>query len=155
MSNELEHSYDIFIQAAPQQVWEALTSSKFTTQYYFGLAVDSEWHVGSDYAMTTPDGATVRLDGKIIESDPPRRLIQTVNVKWDPALRVRKEMTVGWDIEQMGEACRVTVTHKAFASDAKVFEVLTGHCAQLLSGMKTLLETGKPLRVGQPAAAGI
>jgi uncharacterized protein YndB with AHSA1/START domain len=154
MSRELKHSYSIFIQATPQQVWEALTTSRFTTQYYFNSAVESDWRVGSDYVMTSPDRATVKFEGKVLQSDPPRHLVQTVNVKWDPALVGHKEMTIGWDIEQFGETCRVTISHRGFDSDAKLFAMLTGQCPHLLSGMKTLLETGKPIHIGKPVAAG-
>jgi uncharacterized protein YndB with AHSA1/START domain len=153
MSSKLEHSYGLFIQASPEQVWEALTDSKFTKQYFFDSAVRSDWRVGSAYAYTSPDGAMVKFDGEVIVADQPRRLVQTLNVRFDPALANRDEMILGWDIEQAGEACLVTVRHRAHEADAKVFGVLSSHCEQLLSGMKTLLETGKPLRMEQPAPA--
>jgi uncharacterized protein YndB with AHSA1/START domain len=153
VSSELKHSYSIFIQATPQQVWEALTISRFTTQYFFNSAVESDWKKGSDYAMTSPDGAIVKFEGRILASDPPRRLFQTVNVKWDPALVGHQEMTIDWDIEQFGETCRVTISHRGSDSDARLFEMLTGHCPDVLSGMKTLLETGKPLRIGPRVGA--
>jgi uncharacterized protein YndB with AHSA1/START domain len=155
MSSELVHSYSVFIQATPEQVWEALTTSRFTTQYNFGSAVTSDWRAGSDYAMTTADGASVMYDGKVVVADPPRHLVQTVNIKFDPALAGHKEMTIGWDIEQFGEACQATITHRGFDSDANLFEMLTSHCPHVLSGLKTLLETGKPLRIGQRAAAEV
>lgn len=149
MSKRLEHSYGLFIQATPEQVWEALTESRFTTRYFFGAAVQSDWRVGSPYAYTSPDGAQVKFDGEIIEAEPPRRLLQTLNVKLDPALLNREPMRLDWRIEPAGEACRVTLIHHAHEADARVFGILTSHCEQLLSGMKTLLETGKPLRVAQ------
>jgi uncharacterized protein YndB with AHSA1/START domain len=153
MSNRLEHSYGLFIQASPEQVWEALTESRFTMQYFFDSAVQSDWRVGSPYAYTSPDGAQVKFDGEIVEADPSRRLLQTLNVKLDPRLVNREPLRLGWKIEQAGEACLVTVTHEGHEADARVFAMLTSHCEQLLSGMKTLLETGKPLRMAQPAHA--
>jgi uncharacterized protein YndB with AHSA1/START domain len=153
MSSELTHSYSVFIKATPQQVWEALTTSRFTTQYNFGSAVTSDWRPGSDYAMTSPDGASVMYDGKVLVADPPRRLVQTVNVKFDPALAGHKEMTISWDVEQFGETCQVTIGHRGSDSDATLFEMLTSHCPHVMSGLKTLLETGKPLHIGQHVAA--
>ncbi len=149
MSGKLEHRYGLFIKASPEQVWKALTEAEFTKHYFFGSAVHSDWRVGSPYTYTSADGAVVKFDGQVVAADYPRRLVQTLNVRFDPALANREEMTLGWEIEQAGEACLVTVIHTAHESDAKVYGMLTSHCAHLLSGMKTLLETGAPLRIGE------
>ncbi len=150
---ELQHSYSVFIRATPEQVWEALTTSSFTTQYYFGSAVESDWRVGSDYRMTDPTGTSVTFDGKVLEADRPRRLVQSVNVKFDPAFRGHGELSISWDVEQYGETCLVTIGHRGTDSDARLFHMLTSHCPHVLSGLKTLLETGTPLRIGKPASA--
>ena len=149
MTDELSHNYSVFIKATPQQVWEALTDPRFTTQYNFGNAAKGDWRTGSHYAMTSADGATVKYDGTVLLSDPPRQLVQTVNIKFDPAHVGHREMEISWDVEQFGETCQVTITHRAFESEAQLFEMLTGHCPHLMSGLKTLLETGQPLHIGQ------
>ena len=151
MSSKLEHSYQIIIQATPEQVWQALTDTRFTTQYFPGTAVESDWQPGSDYVQKRGDA--VAFDGKVVVSDRPRRLVQTVHVKFDPAVMGHKEITLSWDIEQMGESCMLTIGHEGSESDRKLFEHLTGHCPHTLSGIKTLLETGKPLSMPQPVAA--
>lgn len=153
MNNELSHTYSIFIQAAPEQVWEGLTDPRFTVEYNFGSAARSDWRPGSDYAMTSPDGTSVMYDGKVLVSEPPRHLVQTVNIRFDPAFAGHREMTIDWEVEQFGDACQVTISHRGSDSDAKLFTMLTDHCPHVMSGLKTLLETGKPLHIGQRVAA--
>ena len=150
MSSKLEHSYQIIIQATPEQVWQALTDSRYTTQYFPGTAVESDWQPGSDYVQKRGDA--VSFDGKVLVSDRPRRLVQTVHIKFDPAV-IGQEITLSWDIEQMGESCMLTVGHEGSESDRKLFEFLTAHCPHTMSGIKTLLETGKPLSIPQPVEA--
>jgi uncharacterized protein YndB with AHSA1/START domain len=152
MSKPLEDRYRIVVQATPEQVWEALTTASFTTQYYFGLSPDSDWKSGSPYAMTR--GGQTAFDGTVLESERPRHLLQTVSVKFLPGLTNREQLTIEWDIEPLGDACSVAITHKGSSSDAELFAEVTKTCPELLSGLKTLLETGRPLRMDHPAAAG-
>jgi uncharacterized protein YndB with AHSA1/START domain len=151
VSNQLEHTYRIVIQATPEQVWEALTTSEFTRQYYFGLAAEGDWRSGSAYAMRRGD--TTGFDGTVLVSERPQRLLQTVKVKFLPITN-SDELTIQWDIEPLGDACSLAITHRGSPSDATLFAQVTATCPELLSGMKTLLETGRPLRMDHPAAAG-
>ena len=155
MGHDLEHSYSIYVKASPEQVWEGLTESTFTTRYFPYAATQSDWRVGSEYVMTRAGGASVVYDGKVLVSDRPRQLVQTVNIKFDPSLVGHKEMTISWDIEQFGEACRVTITHRGAGPDTKLFNMLVSHCPDLMSGLKTLLETGMPLQIGEGVEAGV
>lgn len=152
MSNQLEDKYRIVVQATPEQVWEALTTPKFTKQYYFGLSPESDWQPGSPYAMTR--GGETGFDGTVLKAERPRRLLQSVKVKFLPALTNHEELTIQWDIEPLGEACSVTITHRGSSADAELFAQVTSTCPELLSGLKTLLETGRPLRMDHPAAVG-
>jgi uncharacterized protein YndB with AHSA1/START domain len=152
--NQLEHSYSIFIRATPEQVWQALTDPALTTRYYFGGAMQSDWRAGSEYRLTSPDGAGVQFEGTVLEAEPGRHLVQSVHIKFDPAFIGHDDMSIAWDIEPFGEACRVTIWHRGAPTTATLFAILTSHCPDLLSGMKTLLETGTPLSIGQPSRAG-
>jgi hypothetical protein len=91
-------------------------------------------------------------EGKVLESDRPRRLVQTVNFR-DPRFAGHQEMTIEWDIEQMGEACKVKISHRGSGRDARMIETLTSYCPTMLSGIKTLLETGQPLHIAEPLAS--
>lgn len=151
MSGEVNTCEWIFIKATPEQVWVALTAPEFTTRYFPGGSLTSDWQPGSDYARTSPDGA-VLYEGKVLESNRPRRLVQTVNFR-EPRFAGHQEMTIEWDIEQFGEACKVKISHRGSESDTKVIETLTSYCPTMLSGMKTLLETGQPLHIAEPLAS--
>ncbi|MFN2582739.1 MAG: SRPBCC domain-containing protein [Candidatus Dormibacteria bacterium] len=152
MSNQLEHTYRVVIQTTPRQVWDALTTSKFTTQYYFGLSAESDWRSGSPYVMTRR-GETA-FDGTVVHSEPSRRLLQTVNVKFLPMTN-QEELTIQWDIEPLGEACSVAITHKGSSVDAELFAQVTAACPELLCGLKTLLESGRSLRMERPATVAV
>ena len=73
--------YVIFIRATAQQVWDALTQSDFTSRYFFGRTIESDWKVGSPWRLIMPDGKT-DIEGEVLESDPPRRLKVTWRVEW-------------------------------------------------------------------------
>jgi uncharacterized protein YndB with AHSA1/START domain len=92
-----------------------------------------------------PDGTPAVL-GKIIEATPPKRLVQTWQFQYDPELKVEEPSTVTWEIEPRGEACLLTVVHE-FDSVNKAYEHVTHGWPEILSGLKTLLETGEPLLV--------
>jgi uncharacterized protein YndB with AHSA1/START domain len=151
VSDQLVDTYRIVVQATPEQVWEALTTPSFTTQYYFGLSAESDWQSGSAYAMRRGDATA--FDGTVLHSERPRRLLQTVKVRFLPITNT-EEMTIEWGIEPLGEACSVAITHKGSSADAELFAEVTNTCPELLSGLKTLLETERPLRMDHPAAVG-
>lgn len=151
MSHELELRYSIYIQASPEQIWEALTEPRLSTQYFPYAAIGGEWRAGSDYAMRHTDGSVV-YEGKVLQADRPRLLLQTVNMKAIPAFVGHKEFTLEWLVEQFGDACKLTILHRG--SEAKVIETLASHCPDTASGIKTLLETGKPLRIANRVEGG-
>jgi uncharacterized protein YndB with AHSA1/START domain len=154
MSAERKQVYQVYIQATPDQVWEAITTSRFTTQYYFRSTIESDWKAGSPYTMRNPEGTEVFIDGTVLEAVPGRRLVQTFNARWDPELAGEKETRVTWELEALGDATKLTLTHDGFAADSKLFAgVDDGGWSQILSGMKTVLETGKALVVGEATAA--
>lgn len=151
MSQELELSYSIYIQADPEQIWEALTEPRLSIQYFPYAAIGGDWHEGSDYAMRQADGS-VAYEGKVLVADRPRQLVQTVHMKAIPAFVGHEEFTLEWVIERFGDACKLTILHRG--SEAKLIEMLVSHCPDTASGIKTLLETGKPLRIAHRVEAG-
>src|SRR6266496_4118290 len=90
--------YVTYIAAPPAQVWEALTSSEFTTQYFFGRSVESDWEKGSPWVLRKPDGHT-DVRGEVRESDWPRKLVVSWNVDWSETKL--PESIVTYDIEQI------------------------------------------------------
>ena len=90
------------------------------------------------------------LDGRVIESDPPNRLVTTFNAHWNPQLSGAPESTVTYEITQLGEACKLTLVHSDLVPGHPLTEGVYRGWQEILSGLKTLLETGEPLVITQP-----
>src|SRR6201994_1758631 len=139
--------YTIYIASTPQKVWEALTSAEFSRKYFFGNSVEVEQRVGGAYIVRTPDGA-LHISGEVVECDPPNRLTVTFNVNWPMLIEKLGPTLVTYEIEQAGDAVRLTMSeaHDRPLSD----DILEGGrqgWPAILSGLKSVLETGKPLVV--------
>lgn len=145
--------YAIYIAAPAEKVWRALTDGEFTRQYFFGRRIESDWKVGADWALLMEDGR-VDSGGKVLECEPPRRLAIGWRVEWLEEFRKLPEAIVTFDIDPAGEAVRLTVTQLTAPIDEKYLEGGRQGWPAIISGLKSLLETGKPLKITMsPAAA--
>jgi len=143
--------YVTYIAAAPEKVWSALTSSEFTTRYFFGRTVESDWKKGSPWFLRKPDG-NIDIQGEVRESDPPRKLVVSWNVVGIEQFRNLPEAIITYDIEPAGEGVvRLTMT-EAHPTPIPAYLLEGGRRGWpiILSGLKTLLETGKSLAVATP-----
>jgi uncharacterized protein YndB with AHSA1/START domain len=135
--------YTIYVAATPEKVWQALTTAEFSRKYFSGFAVELEEKVGGRFVLRAPDGSE-HITGEVIACDPSRRLTVTFNVNWPGLIEALGETLVTYDIEQCGEAVRLTMTE---AGDREIDDdILSGGRAgwpAILSGLKSLLETGK------------
>jgi uncharacterized protein YndB with AHSA1/START domain/DNA-binding transcriptional ArsR family regulator len=143
----MEKVYEIYIKTTPERLWQAITDPALRAKYSFGVAVHSEWTPGSRHHARTTD-ATVSpgieiADGENLEVDPPRRLVQTFRALWSDAVKAEGYSRVTWEIEPIGDSCRLTVTHDQLRAEAN--PELYGGWPMILSGLKTLLETGGTL----------
>jgi len=139
--------YSIYIASTREKVWQALTSAEFSRMYFFGNAVEVDLKVGGAYIVRTPDGA-LHISGEVIECDPPKRLTVTFNVNWPALIEKLGPTLVTWEIEQSGDAVKLTLlqSHDRILSD----DILSGGrqgWPAILSSLKSVLETGKPLKV--------
>jgi uncharacterized protein YndB with AHSA1/START domain/DNA-binding transcriptional ArsR family regulator len=137
-----EKVFEVFIKTTPERLWEAITDREMRRKYNFGVAVDSDWKQGSSYALTTPNGGDMAA-GENLEVDPPRRLVQSFDALWSEDVKREGTSRVTWEIEQVGDSCRLTVTHDQLSEDAN--GEIYGGWPMILSGLKTLLETGETL----------
>lgn len=144
--------YTIYIAAAPEKVWEALTSAEFSKHYFFGNAVEVEPRLGGAFTVRTPDGA-LHISGEVLAYDPPRKLAVTFNVNWPELIEKLGPTLVTYDVEPVGDAVRLTMSegHDRELSDDILAGGRSGWPA-ILSSLKSLLETGKPLvvKLGPP-----
>jgi uncharacterized protein YndB with AHSA1/START domain/DNA-binding transcriptional ArsR family regulator len=135
--------FEIFIKTTPERLWEAITDPDMRAKYSFGVRTDSEWTQGSEYKASVP-GVIDIAAGENLEVDPPRRLVQSFNALWSDEVKAEGTSRVTWEIEPVGEdSCRLTVTHDNLRKGAS--NEIYGGWPQILSGLKTLLETGETL----------
>ncbi|HEY2950880.1 MAG TPA: SRPBCC family protein [Micromonosporaceae bacterium] len=136
--------YQVFIKASPEQIWEAIIKPEFTSRYFHNARIENtaEWHTSHG-----PDGS-LWGDGPVLEFDPPHRLVHEWRSLYDPDLADEEPSRVTWEIEpQEGGYCRLTLTHDRLEGAPKTAESVAGEGWMfVLSGLKTLLETGEPLR---------
>jgi uncharacterized protein YndB with AHSA1/START domain/DNA-binding transcriptional ArsR family regulator len=148
-----DHVYSIVIGADASRVWRAITDGADTERYYFHTRVASDWVVGASIVYTYPDG-TVAADGEVLDIDPPRRVAMTFHSRWDPEVEAEGPVTMTWSLEPMGMATRLTVTTAGLRDGSRTGEAFASGVVVIVCGLKTLVETGEPLVVGAPAAAG-
>lgn len=136
--------FTVFIKTTPDQLWRAITESEFTTRYYYRSGVESDWKPGSTYRYHI-DGAD-QITGTVVEADRPHRLVQTFDARWDDDVAADAPTRISWEIEEAAPGmCKLTVVHDGFASRNASYESVVGGMPYILSGLKTLLETGQPL----------
>jgi uncharacterized protein YndB with AHSA1/START domain len=142
LESPMEKVFEIYIRTTPERLWEAITDPEIRAKYNFGSAVHSDWTPGSRLEMTAPK-AGVLAEGEVLESDPPRRLVHTMTALWGDEARNSGASRVSWEIEPIGDSCRLTLVHDQLRQGAS--DQLYGGWPMILSGLKTWLETGQLL----------
>ena len=139
----MEKVFEIYIKATPEQVWEAITNAELRAKYSFGVGIESDWTNGSAYSSVHKVAGFTIAEGENLEVDPPRRLVQSFNAVWGDDVKAEGTSRVTWEIEQVEDSCRLTVIHDQLREGAN--DQLYGGWPMILSGLKTLLETGEEL----------
>ena len=137
----MEKIFEIYIKTTPQRLWEAITNAEMRRKYTFGVVVTSEWTPGSRYQGL--GHGTPIFEGENLEVDPPRRLVQSYRALWSDDVKSEGTSQVTWEIEPVGDSCRLTVTHSQLRDGAN--NQIYGGWPMILSGLKTLLGTGELL----------
>ena len=140
----MEKVFEIYIKTTPERLWDAITDPELRQQYNFGVQVKSDWTPGSHYEgvhALAPDGAFV--EGDNLEVERLRRLVQSFTALWSEDAKSEGTSRVTWEIEPIEDSCRLVVTHDQLRDGAS--EELYGGWPMILSGLKTLLETGEQL----------
>jgi len=160
MSNTIQ-MHRVYIKATPQAIWAAITKPEWTEQYGYAPLVDYDMRAGGRFRAYPNEGMkqfpsvpSVILDGEVIEADPPRKLVQTWRMLMDPGLAAEGFTRLTYEIVPVkGGVTRLTVTHElggapklaALLSGERESEGAGGGWSEVLSGLKTLLETGQSL----------
>lgn len=149
MEEKYRHVFEIYIQTTPERLWQAITDGEMTRQYYFGTSVKSDWKKGSAIEYFGRDN-NLMVAGEILEIEPTKKLITTFARRWDKEAENETPSRVAFEIEQMGDSCKLTLIHDEIESQL-VSQEVSGGWSQILSGLKTLLETGQPLVISKAA----
>jgi uncharacterized protein YndB with AHSA1/START domain len=137
----MEKVFEIYIKTTPERLWQALTDPEMRRKYTFGAIVTSDWTPGSRYEGVGQ--GTPIFEGENLEVDPPRRLVQSFRALWGEDVKSEGTSRVTMEIQPVGDSCRLTVIHDQLHEDANA--QLYGGWPMVLSGLKTLLETGEML----------
>jgi uncharacterized protein YndB with AHSA1/START domain/DNA-binding transcriptional ArsR family regulator len=143
LESPMEKVFEIYIRTTPERLWQAITDPDIRSKYHFGVRVASDWKPGSGIELTHTNAPAPLGEGEVLEADPPRRLAHTMVALWSDEAKAEGTSRVTWDIEPVGDSCRLTLTHDQLGEGAS--EELYGGWPMILSGLKTWLETGEQL----------
>jgi uncharacterized protein YndB with AHSA1/START domain len=139
----MEKVFEIYIRTTPERLWRTITDPEARARYHFGARVRSDWTPGSTYQVLQEGAPRALIEGENLDVDPPHRLVQSYQAVWDDDIAAEGTSRVIWEIEPVGDSCRLTVTHDQLREDADPH--LYGGWPMILSGLKTWLETGQEL----------
>jgi uncharacterized protein YndB with AHSA1/START domain len=142
LENPMEKVFEIYIKTTPEQLWNAITDREIRRKYNFGVGAVSDFTPGSHFEMRSGD--LLLGEGENVEVDPPRRLVQRTTMLFSEDAEREGITRITWDIEPVGDSCRLTVTHDEMREGAA--EEIYGGWPMILSGLKTWLETGEAAR---------
>jgi uncharacterized protein YndB with AHSA1/START domain/DNA-binding transcriptional ArsR family regulator len=143
LEDPMQKVFEIYIRTTPERLWEAITDPEIRSKYSFGFRISSDWTPGSRYEMRDGKANGLIGEGQILEVDPPRRLVQSMVALWSDDVKSEGTSRITWEIEAVGDSCRLTVTHDQLREGAN--DQLFGGWPMILSGLKTWLETGQLL----------
>ncbi len=140
---QMEKVFEIYIRTTPERLWQAIVDPQVRARYQFGIRVEGEIAPGSAFRMVHSGAPGPLGEGVNLEVDAPRRLVQSMHALWNEDVEREGTSRVTWEIEAIGDSCRLTVTHDQLADGAN--SQLYGGWPMILSGLKTWLETGEEL----------
>jgi uncharacterized protein YndB with AHSA1/START domain len=137
----MEKVFEIYIKTTPERLWNAIVDPEQRATYTFGVVVESDYTAGSSYVGGGPGISLLAGENLVVE--PPHKLVQTYNALWSDDVKSEGTSRVTWEITQVGSSCKLVVTHDQLRENAN--PQLYGGWPMILSGLKTLLETGERL----------
>ena len=138
--------YQLFIKASPERIWEAITDPAQVARYFHGALFEGPPVVGGRWRARTLDQSQLLNDGEIFEVDPPRKFVHGWKALYDPEMAAEVESRITWEIEpQGGGYSKLTLIHDRLEASLKTALSVSGGRMLILSGLKSLIETGEPL----------
>jgi uncharacterized protein YndB with AHSA1/START domain len=144
MTDHATQVYTIVVKATPEAVWRAIVDPEQTRRYFHRARIT----VTPGHYDSRGPGGEVWGDAPVSEWDPPRRLSHGWDSLYDDGLAAEPTSRVTWEVEDAGDGTvRLTVTHDRLEGSPKTAAAVSGWgWTGVLSGLKTLLETGEPMR---------
>jgi len=136
--------YVTYIRTSPDELWRALTTPEFISRYWLGATAEADWKKGGAWKLVFADGR-VADSGEIVEFDAPKRLGIKWRNEWKPEFHDEGWSFCTMELEPVGEAVKLTVTHTMQRENARFIGAVGGGWPQILSNLKSLLETGQVL----------
>lgn len=136
--------YVTYIRTTPERLWAALTQPEFTRRYWAETWQESEWKAGADWRLMIPDGRVGDV-GKILEIDPPNKLVIEWSIDFQPDLKAEGPTRVTYLLQPAGTAVKLTLMQETPVPDSKIIGAMSQGWPHLLASLKSLLETGEPL----------
>ncbi len=136
--------YVTYIRTTADRLWSALTTPELMSRYWLGFRTEAEWKVGGRWTRFFPDGRTADT-GEILEFEPSRRLGIGWRHESRPELKAEGPSMCTMELEPSGEAVKLTVAHSMEREHSKLIDAVSGGWPQVLSNLKSLLETGAPV----------
>lgn len=134
--------YATYIRTTPERLWSALTDAEQMKEYWLGMHFKTNWSTGADWQMLFPDGR-VADTGEILEFNPPRRIVLKWRNEFKPELKAEGFARCTIELEPVGAAVKLTITHTIERADSKFIQAVSGGWPKILSNLKSMLETGK------------
>lgn len=139
--SEPTYVYVAYINCRPDAAWRAITDGDLTVQYFYGTRVESTWERGAEIRYIGADGGVV-ADGTVIAIEPPHRLEMSFHAHWDPDLEAEGPVREVWLVAEAEGLTKVSVEMWDVALHSNTYTDFTDGFPFIVSGMKTLLETG-------------
>jgi len=143
LERPMEKVFEIYIKTTPDRLWSAITDPEVRARYNFGAGAYSDWTPGAAVELRVEEPALLLGEGEVLDADPPRRLVHTMLAHFSPEAEAEGTSRVTWEIEPVGDSCRLVVTHDQMREGAN--DHIYGGWPMILSGLKTWLESGELL----------
>jgi uncharacterized protein YndB with AHSA1/START domain len=140
-------AYVTYIRTKPEELWAALTTPEFMKKYWFGMTIETDWKKGSHWRMTFPDGR-IADSGEILELDRFRRVVLKWKNEFRPELAAEGYSRCAIELEPQDGAVKLTISHTIERADSEFIQAVSGGWPKILSNLKSLLETGEPVKGG-------
>lgn len=147
-NDNLEYSYELYIAASPEKVWKGLIDAETTKQYVYGTRLQCTLKPGAPFAYLG-DGDFKVVDGRILEIEPAKRLVMSWSAHWDEAVSKDAPSRVTYQLTPINASTtKLHLVHDDFAGETATYTGSVASWPLMLSSLKSLLETGKPIAAG-------